>query len=83
MEIVIEQSVLQEKRLTYQGEIPLTVRCRKCKTGARLMMQVRDDEQLLVNQRPKKVRVWPHDSSVTSIYLCTECGAMRATWNQG
>ena len=83
MEIVIEQSMLQEKRLTYQEETPLTLKCRRCKAEAMLIMQVHDDEKLLVGQRPKDVRVWPHDSSATSIYLCTNCGRMRATWNQG
>ena len=83
MEIVIEQSILQKKRLTYQEEIPPTVKCRRCKSEAKLIMQVHDNEQLLVRERPAHVRVWPHDASVTSVYLCPECGSMRATWNQG
>ena len=83
MEIVIEQSKLQGDLVTYQQSIPTVLRCRKCKGEARIMMLVHDDEGKLIEQRPKSVRVWPHDSSVTYIYLCTDCGAMRATWNQG
>lgn len=83
MEVVIEQSELLEKRITFQWEIPPTLKCRKCKGECALMMQVLDTSHALVAQRPKKVRVWPHDDSVTHIYLCTTCGSMRATWNQG
>ncbi len=83
MEIVIEQSKLQKGRFTYQQEIPSTLNCRKCKEEARLMVQVHDNEQLIREQRPPDVRVWPHDALVIHIYLCTYCGAMRATWNQG
>ena len=83
MEIVIEQSELLEKRYTYQQEIPLTVKCRKCKEEAMLMMQVHDNDGLILDQRPEEVRVWPHDALVVHVYLCTNCGAMRATWNQG
>ena len=83
MEIVIEQSKLQGKLVTYQQPIPNVLKCRKCKGEARIIMLVHDDKKELVVERPKGVRVWPHDSSVTYIYLCTECGAMRATWNQG
>lgn len=83
MEIVIEQGKLQKERITYQQEIPYTTKCRKCKEEARLMVQVHDNEQLLREQRPEDVRVWPHDALVIYVYLCTNCGAMRATWNQG
>ena len=83
MEIVIGQKQLQEGRISYQEEVPVTVKCRKCKAEAMLMMQVHDEGGELVKERPAGVRVWPHDASVTSIYLCTECGSMRARWNQG
>ena len=83
MEIVIEQSKLLEKRVTYQQAVPSTVKCRKCKEDAMLMVQVHDNEQLIRDQRPKGVRVWPHDALVIHIYLCTNCGSMRAMWNQG
>lgn len=83
MEIVIKQSELLKKRFSYQQEIPPTVKCRKCKEECTLMMQVHDNEQAIRQQRPKKVRVWPHDALVIHIYLCTTCGSMRARWNQG
>lgn len=83
MEIVIEQSKLQKERFTYQQEIPSAVKCRKCKGDATLMVEMHDNEQLIRRQRPKNVNVWPHDALVIHIYLCTNCGAMRATWNQG
>ncbi len=83
MEVVIEQSRLLKEGLTYQEVIPLKVKCRKCKEEAVLMVQVHDDEQLIRDQRPENVRVWPHDALVISVYLCTACGSMRATWNQG
>ncbi len=83
MEIVIEQSKLLEERFSYQQKIPSAIKCRKCKEEAILMVQVRDNEQLIREQRPPDVRVWPHDALVIHIYLCTNCGAMRATWNQG
>jgi len=89
MKIVIEQSELKANRLTYQGEVPYYLKCRRCKNDYMLLLaQVHDDKRELVKQRPEMVvdepcRVWPHDSSVISIYLCTHCGRMRATWNQG
>jgi len=85
MKIVIEQSEMAErlKDTTYQAPFPEAVLCRDCKNLARPIMLIHDDEGILVEQRPEKVRVWPHDSSVTAIYLCTNCGSMRARWNQG
>ena len=89
MKVVIEQSKLEEERITYQAEVPYSLRCRKCKNDHMiLLMQVHDDEGEIVKQRPEwlqeaHVKVWPHDASVTSIYLCTNCGVMRANWNQG
>ena len=84
MEIVIEQSQMVDKAkdITYQAPFPSTVLCRKCKHQSLLIMLIHDDEALLVGQRPKGVRVWSHDTSVIAIYLCTECGVMRARWNQ-
>jgi len=87
MEIVIEQSEMAERArdFTYQEPFPLTVRCKRtdCKSNeAMLIMLVRDNDKVLVDQRPQGVRVWPHDSSVIGIYFCTECGTMRARWNQ-
>ena len=83
MEVVIEQSELLKEPFTYQQDIPATLKCRKCKGEAVLMVQVHDNEQLIRGQRPENVRVWPHDALVIHIYLCTTCGSMRATWNQG
>ncbi len=83
MKIVIEQESLKTFRDTYQDEVPSFVKCRKCKNKAIIMAQVHDDEGDFINQRPIDATVWPHDSSVINIYLCTACGAMRATWNQG
>ena len=83
MKIVIEQSKLQKELITYQHEVPQTVKCRKCKEEARIIILVHDDDGELVNQRPENVSVWPHDSSVIYVYLCTNCGSMRAMWNQG
>jgi len=88
MEIVIEQSKMAEQArdITYQEPFPLTVRCKRtdCTSNeAMLIMLVHDKDKALVAQRPKDVRVWPHDSSVIGIYFCTECGSMRARWNQG
>ncbi len=83
MEIVIEQSKLQRERFTYQHEVPSTLKCRKCKEDAMLMVQLHDDKQEIREQRPEGVRVWPHDALVIYVYLCTNCGSMRATWNQG
>jgi len=88
MKIVIEQSKMakQAREMTYQEPFPLTVRCKRadCKNNeANLIMLIDDDDRALVAQRPSDVRVWPHDSSVIGIYLCTECGTMRARWNQG
>ena len=89
MEIVIEQNKLARERITYQAEVPCSLRCRKCKNDYMiLLMQVHDSDMEIVRQRPEwlqesHARVWPHDASVTNVYLCTNCGAMRATWNQG
>lgn len=83
METVIEQSRLQAETVTYQGEIPSVVSCRKCKGEALLLVRVHDDEALIKDQRPESVKMWPHDALVIHIYLCTNCGEMRSTWNQG
>ena len=88
MEIVVEQSKMADnaREITYQEPFPLAVSCKRkgcSKEQATLIMLVRDGEKELVEQRPEGVRVWPHDSSVIAIYLCTECGSMRARWNQG
>ncbi len=88
MDIVVEQSRMakQAEDITYQEPFPLSVSCKRkacLKEEATLIMLVRDSEQELVKQRPKGVSVWPHDASVIAIYLCTECGSMRARWNQG
>lgn len=83
MEIVIEQSSLREFRDTYQDEVPSFVKCRKCKNKAIIIMQVKDTKGELIDQRPVDATVWMHDASVVNIYLCTNCGAMRANWNQG
>jgi len=85
MKMVIEQSKMANsaKDFTYQAPFPITVKCRKCKNPARLIMLVDDDIGELVAQRPRNVKVWPHDCSAIAIYLCTNCGSMRATWNQG
>ena len=83
MEIVIKQSELLKDRITFQQEIPATLKCRRCEEEATLMIQIHDDKQEIREHRPKGVRVWPHDALVIHIYLCTHCGAMRATWNQG
>lgn len=89
MEVVIEQSKLKKERLTYQGQTPYYLRCRRCKNDyVLLLMQIHDDTGELVKQRPEMVvdepcKVWMHDCSVISVYLCTHCGAMRASWNQG
>ena len=83
MEIVIEQSKLLKERVTFQREIPATLKCRKCKGEAMLMVQILDKEARIRVERPDNVRVWPHDALVIHVYLCTTCGSMRATWNQG
>ena len=88
MEIVVEQSQMakQAEELTYQEPFPLTVSCKRtdCKSKeAILFLLIRDTDKTLVVQRPEQVRVWPHDSSTIAIYFCTECGTMRARWNQG
>ena len=83
MEVVIGQSELRKCRITYQEEIPTTIKCRRCKEGMSLIVQVHDDGKDLVKERPEGAKVWPHDSSVISVYLCTNCGSMRAGWNQG
>ena len=83
MEIVIEQSKLRKTLPTYQAANPKTLNCRKCKHEAILFMHIHDDEGVIMAERPLGVRVWPHDKSVIAVYLCTECGSMRARWNQG
>lgn len=85
MEVVIRQSEMVEKAKTtsYQAPFPLTKRCRKCKEDAVLFLLVHDDKGDLIKERLEDVKVWPHDFSTTAIYLCTNCGSMRATWNQG
>jgi Zn finger protein HypA/HybF involved in hydrogenase expression len=82
MKMVIEQSKLEKERFTWQGEIPLTRKCRKCKEEAILMAEIQDDEGLIKDQRPENVKIWPHDSMVIHIYLCPNCGKMKTLWNQ-
>ena len=85
MKIVIGQSEManEARDTSYQAPFPLTKKCRECKEDAILFMLVNDDKGDIIKQRPKDVQVWPHDLSTTAVYLCTNCGLMRATWNQG
>ena len=90
MKVVIGQSELDKgiNELTYQAPFPIIKRCRSCKADMALIMLVNDGEKELVKQRPEmyagsKVVVWPHDALTIAIYLCVNCGKMRATWNQG
>jgi len=88
MKIVFKQSEVKDGAVveTYQEPFPEWVKCRKsdCKNDkAILYMLINDDGKELVEERPIDARVWPHDSSTVAIYLCIECGSMRARWNQG
>ena len=85
MKVVVEQSGMgnSAQALTFQSPFHMSVPCKRCDSNATLMMIVVDDEQLLVAERPVDAKVWPHDSSSIAIYLCTNCGSMRARWNQG
>ena len=87
MEIVVKQADLPKlrKELTHQEPFPPHIPCKRrdCSNkNAQLLMLVRDVDKELVKQRPPNVRVWLHDSSIIAIYFCTECGSMRARWNQ-
>ena len=70
-------------KLTYQLPFALAKDCPKCKSNAKLIMLIQDDERLVASQRPTAVKVWPHDCMAVALYLCTECGEMIADWNQG
>jgi len=90
MKVVIGQSELNKgiEELTYQSPFPITKRCRSCKSDMALLMLVNDENGELVKHRPEmyagsRVAVWPHDASTIVIYLCVNCGRLRATWNQG
>lgn len=85
MKVVIEQSEMEEaaKELTYQAPFPLKKQCRKCKESMTLMMLIDDNDWEILKQRPEKAKVWPHDCTAVAVYLCTNCGSMRASWNQG
>jgi len=85
MKIVIKQDELTVAAETLSYQIPFSKakRCRFCKSDAPLFMLVNDDKGELVTLRPDDVRVWPHDCSTIAIYFCTNCGRMKATWNQG
>ena len=78
-----QKSIKEEAKLTtYQSPFPETLRCKRCKNDAKLMLIINDETGLLIKERPESVRVWPHDYSSTAVYLCTNCGSMRAEWNQ-
>lgn len=87
MKIVFKRSEILESAVSksYQIPFPERVRCTRsgCEGEATLYMLINDDEQELLAERPVEVKVWPHDSSTVAVYLCTNCGAMRARWNQG
>ena len=88
MKIVFKQNELEDAAVveTQQEPFPLWVKCKRsdCKNDkAILYMLIIDGEKELVGERPIDACVWPHDASVIAIYLCTECGSMRARWNQG
>ncbi len=86
MKVVFKQSEVRDAAVseTYQEPFPEWVVCRKCDNKkAILYMLVNDEGQELVEERPVDARTWPHDSSTVAIYLCTNCGSMRARWNQG
>jgi hypothetical protein len=90
MKVVIKQSEIRKasRELSYQAPFKTDVNCRKCKELMHLFLLVNDDIGELIKERPDSltkpegVKIWPHDCSTTAVYLCTNCGAMRATWNQ-
>ena len=85
MKIVFKQNELPEalKTLTYQSEFPKTLRCKRCRMNTLPFLVVSDDKGEIIEERPKNIRIFPHDSSTTVVYLCPNCGSMRAVWNQG
>lgn len=86
MKVAINQGripkLVADGQFSYQQQLELTCLCRKCKEQARLIMLIDDDEGLLASQRPEGVKIWPHDCTAIALYLCTQCGSMRAKWNQ-
>lgn len=85
MQIATKQKDMEKNRreLTHQHPFPSTVQCGDCAEMTHLMMIIfEDDGHALVNERPKKVKIWPHDSVAIALYLCTHCGYMMAEWNQ-
>ena len=86
MEIYIKQEDIKNniETVTYQNPFPTKALCKKCRVKEALpIMLINDISKEICNQRPKGVRVWPHDSTAIVLYLCTECGNMTADWNQG
>lgn len=85
MKVTVEQSKMAfyVRAWTWQAPFPLEQKCKKCRQTSTLIMLVGDDNKELVDQRMPEVKVWPHDASTWAIYLCTNCGAARALWNQG
>ncbi len=73
--------------MSYQSEFQPHTRCESCSGASILMMLIDDDEGLVADQRSfvenTIVTVWPHDSMAIALYLCVECGEIKAMWNQG
>ena len=86
MKIVVDRThfLNGSEQMTYQAPFEIGLVCPDCKGEARLIALVEDDEGLVCKQdRPKGVKVWPHDAMAIALYLCTSCGKMIAKWNQG
>jgi len=77
--------------VSYQGDFQPHTRCESCSGTSILMMLIDDNEGLVADQRScvekdivtEKAIIWPHDCMAIALYLCVECGEIKAMWNQG
>ncbi len=87
MEIITGTEIkkaLQEK--TYQNPFEETEKCVKCGKLALPILIVDDEDGELANNPPPRnngIPIFPHDSCIFVLYLCSECGEVTTSWNQG
>lgn len=87
METITEPKAIKRalRELTFQGELPASTECYKCKTSSRPIIFIDDAKGEVANHSPERHNgypIHPHDSAVFVLYMCEECGEITTIWNQ-
>jgi len=79
MEILLGKNVDVKK--SFQTDFPKNLAC-DCSGEMVPIVQVCDDEGVISKYKPKKAKLWPHDSMILVTYMCKNCLTVKTVWNQ-